>query len=117
MTSTDDEIARREKAAITAIKSTFGATDGEYGVTLFVSHHIAELDSAYWEKHLGTKNPDPVRVLDIIELRSHWGENEDVDDDEGIEVFDFTLPGDVTNYVLSVRFDDAGKVEGVTMES
>lgn len=111
MTVNSDEITKREKAAMAAIKRTFGTEDGEYGSTLFVSHHLEELDTDYWQKHLGTQKPDPERVLDIIKLRSHWG------DEDEIEVFDFTLPDDVTNYVISVRFDEAGEVEEISMES
>ena len=39
------------------------------------------------------------------------------DDDEGIDTFDFSLPGDVTGYVISVSFDDNGNVRGITKES
>ena len=54
-----------------------------------------------------------MQVLDILVLQSHWGE----DDDDGIDTFDFTLPDEVTNYVLSVEFDENGNVFGVSMES
>jgi hypothetical protein len=106
-----DEVTKREKIAIAAIRSTLGTDDGEYGSTLFVSHHLEELDVDYWQKHLGTGNPDPERVLDIIKLRSHWG------GDEELDTFDFTLPDDVTDYVISVRFDESGDVEEISMES
>lgn len=46
-------------------------------------------------------------------LRSHWGD----EDDDGIDTFDFTLPEDITDYVISVRFDEEGQVEEITMES
>ncbi len=46
-------------------------------------------------------------------LRSHWGD----EDDDGIDTFDFTLPEDVTDSVISVRFDEKGQVEEITMES
>jgi hypothetical protein len=106
-----DEIRRRENAARAAIKRAFGAADDEYGATLFVSHHLQELDSSYWKKHLSTESPDPSRILELLELRSHWGGGDD------IETFDFTLPEDVTNYVISVKFDKSGKVSAVEMES
>ena len=54
-----------------------------------------------------------MQVLDILVLQSHWGE----DDDDGIDTFDFTLPDEVTNYVLSVEFDENGNVSGLSMES
>jgi hypothetical protein len=47
------------------------------------------------------------------ELCSHWSD----EDAEGIGVFDSTLPGKVTNYVISVRFDEAGEIEDIAMES
>ena len=34
-----------------------------------------------------------------------------------IETFDFTLPEDVTDYVISVRFGGSGQVEEISMES
>lgn len=109
------EIERRERAALAAIRQAFGIDD-ESGATLFVSHHLEEIDASYWEKHLGAPKPEPIRVLDLLELRSHWGDD-DGDDEKGFETFDFTLPDDVTDYVISVRFDDSGKVEDISMES
>jgi Protein of unknown function (DUF2004) len=76
-----------------------------------VSHHLEELDSSYWKKHLSTETPDPQRILELLELRSHWG------GDDEIETFDFTLPEEVTNYVISVKFDESGDVSEITMES
>ncbi|OYD48827.1 DUF2004 domain-containing protein [Acidovorax kalamii] len=112
MTSVAAEIQRRENIALEAIKSTFGTEDGEFGATMFATHHIQELESTYWLKHLGTSTPEPKKVLDILQLKSHWG-----DDENEIEVLDFTLPDDVTDYVMSVRFDETGSVEEVSMES
>ena len=104
------EIKRREAAALAAIKSAFG-TDDEYGATLFVSHHLEELDPGYWKKHLSTETPEPHLILNLLVLRSHWGGNDE------IETFDFTLPDQVTDYVISVRFDDSGDVSEIAMES
>ena len=105
------EIKRREAAARAAIKRVFGTSNDEGGATLFVSHHLEELDPAYWNKHLSTENPNPHLVLDLLELRSHWGGVDETD------TFDFTLPEQVTNYVISVRFDDNGEVSEIAMES
>ncbi len=113
MSAKATEIKKRTEIALAAIKSVHGTPDDEFGVTLFVSHHLEELDEVYWNKHLQTASPDPVRVLDILKLKSHWGD----EDDDGIDNFDFTLPDEVTNYVLCVRFDDDGEVEEISMES
>jgi len=106
-----EEIKRREAAARAAIKKAYGTADGEFGATLFVSHHLEELEPSYWKNHLSTETPEPRLVLDLLELHDHWGE---VDE---LERFDFTLPEDVTNYFICVRFDDTGKVSEITMES
>ena len=113
MGASQEEIKKREKAAISAIKSAFGTEDDEYGGTLFVTHHLEEIEKDYWQKHLGTTQPEPIKILDILVLRSHWGD----EDDEGIDTFNFTLPDDATNYVISVRFDEDGQVEEIAMES
>lgn len=106
-----NEIEKREKAAIPAIRSAFSTEDDESGVALFVKHHLQEIEGEYWQKHLGTSKPEPISVLNILVLRSHWG------GDDEIETFDFTLPENVTDYVVSVRFNESGQVEDISMES
>jgi Protein of unknown function (DUF2004) len=105
------EIEKRENAAIAAIRSSFGTEDDESGTTLFVEHHLEEIGGEYWQKHLGTAKPEPISVLDILVNRSDRG------GDDEIETFDFTLPENVTDYVISVRFDESGQVENISMES
>ena len=97
-----------EKKALEGIKKSSGTEQGEYGIDEFVSHHLEELPQSYWEKHLGTSTPTKNQVIDLLVLRSKW-------DDE--EVYDFTLPEDVTDYVVSVSFDDDGEIDDITMES
>ncbi|RZJ62145.1 MAG: DUF2004 domain-containing protein [Acidovorax sp.] len=106
------EIAVRTQKASEAIQRSFDTEAGEFGATLFVEHHVAELDDEYWRKHLGTNSPTASQVLGLLALSSHWG-----DDEDGIDVFDFALPGEASNYVLSVRFDGDGEVEEISMES
>jgi hypothetical protein len=103
-----DEVSKRTTAAKAAIQN---AIDDESSVGLFVSHHLSELEAAYWKKHTGTPKPTPKQVVNLLVLRSHWGGDDEMDR------FDFTLPDDVTDYVISVGFDDAGKVGSVEMES
>ena len=111
MPANTDEIKRRETAARAAIKRALDTADDESDVTLFISHHLEELDSAYWMKHFSTGKPDRNRILDLLVLQSHWGGEDEID------TFDFTLPEDVTNYLISVSFDDTGEVSDITMES
>ncbi|ARM84618.1 MULTISPECIES: DUF2004 domain-containing protein [Marinobacter] len=97
-----------EAKALEGIRKASGTERGEYSIDEFVSHHIDELPGTYWEKHLSTEIPSSEQVIGLLVLRSKW-ENE--------EVYDFTLPDDVTDYVVSVSFDEDGKIEDIEMES
>ena len=108
MTAVDSE--KRQELALDAIKRAFGTEAGEDSINLFVEHHPAELPASYWEQRLGAGAPAPADVLGLLLLRSAWGERD-------VEHFDFTLPGKVTDYVVSVHFDDAGDIDGISMES
>jgi antitoxin component HigA of HigAB toxin-antitoxin module len=105
-----NKIAERQRLALEAIKQAFGTEAGEDSINLFVEHHLAELPEAYWKEHLAIASPDPGAVLSLLQFRSSWGEDD-------LEHFDFTLPGEVTNYVVSVRFDSAGNIDEISMES
>jgi hypothetical protein len=105
------EILKRTEAARVAIQAAYGTEDDEYGATLFVSHHLAELDPSYWEANFQTASPEPQLILDSLVLRT------DLEDEDDIDSLDFSLPGEVTDYVLCVSFNDAGEVEDLSMES
>lgn len=106
-------IELRKKNAITAIKKAYGTKDDEFGITLFVSHHLDEIDSKYWKTYTGKDRPSPQNILDILELKEHWSE----EDKRGIDFFDFTLPQDITDYMICVSFDEKGDVVEISMES
>jgi len=89
------------RLALDAIKQSFGTEAGENSINLFVEHHLAELPQSYWQQHLGTDTPEPSAVIGLLRFSSSWGDDE-------IEYFDFTLPDEVTDYVVSVHFDSAG---------
>ncbi|WP_299795512.1 DUF2004 domain-containing protein [uncultured Shewanella sp.] len=97
-----------EAKALEGIKKSSVTEQGEYGIDEFVSHHIEELPKSYWQKHLGTEAPSSEQVIGLLILRSKW-DNE--------EVYDFTLPEEVTDYVLSVSFNEGGSIEDIEMES
>lgn len=99
---------KRQDAALAAVKAAFGTDADEYGGTMFVQHHLEEIEPEYWQKHLGSATPRPEAVLNLLVFKGSW------DDDC---VFDFTLPEDITDYVVSVRFDDDGDIEEIAMES
>lgn len=97
-----------EKRALEGIKRSSGTEQGEYSINLFISHHLNELQQSYWEKHLGVSKPTNEQVIDLLTLCCKW---------EDVEIYDFTLPDDATNYVISVSLDDAGLIEDISMES
>ncbi|USD20459.1 DUF2004 domain-containing protein [Microbulbifer variabilis] len=97
-----------EKKALEGIKQSSGTEQGEYGIDEFVSHHLEELPPSYWEEHIGTSKPTNDDVIGLLVLRSKWDEE---------EVYDFTLPNEVTDYVVSVSFDEDGVIESISMES
>jgi hypothetical protein len=97
-----------QKKALEGIKKSSGTEQGEYGIDEFVSHHLEELPPSYWEQHLGTSKPSQEQVIDLLVLRSKW---------EDEEVYDFTLPEKVTDYVVSVSFDEDGEIDDIVMES
>jgi hypothetical protein len=107
---TTTEMEKRQQIALEAIKQAFGTESGEDSIGLFIEHHMEEIPEAYWTEHLGTSAPDAAAVLGLLQFRSSWGE-------EDLEYFDFTLPGEVTNYVVSVRFGSSGAIDEISMES
>jgi hypothetical protein len=84
-------IQKRTEDALAALKTAYGTEDDEFGATLFVSHHLEEIETAYWERLCGTATPEPRQILDTLVLRSEFEEDDDMD------TFDFTLP-DASSY-------------------
>lgn len=80
--------------ALAAIRQAHGTDDGEDSIDLFVAHHLEELPQDYWHEQLATATPDSAAVIGLLVCRSSWGKDD-------VENFDFTLPGDVTDYVVS----------------
>ena len=104
------ELERRKLVALAAIRQAHGTEDGEDSIVLFVAHHLEELPQSYWQEQLATATPDSAAVIGLLAFRSSWGEGD-------LENFDFTLPGDVTDYVVSAHFDEKGEIDGISMES
>lgn len=93
-----------------SIIQSYGSEEQEYGVTLFVQHHIEELPADTWLRITGTEKPSPSQVLESLVLVKQW-------DWESDRVYDFSLPGNVTDYVVSVVVDRDGNIISIEMES
>lgn len=100
----------QEIQALAAIKNSYGSKDQEYGVTLFVNHHLEELGGDYWKDLTGTPKPTPQQVLDQLIVINKW-------EAEGEVNYDFSLPNGVTQYVISVHFDANGHIQEISTES
>lgn len=104
------EIERRKQVALEAIRRAYGTVADQYGATLFVSHHLSELGAGYWQAHLQAERPEPSQVLSLLTLLSP-------EEDDDLSQLDFSLPGNVSDYVISVTFDESGAVDEIAMES
>ena len=102
----------RETVARAKLLGLLGSDEGELGPTLYVRHHKEELGSEYWTGAFGEPDPKPEAIIEGLVLASSW----DSEDDGNIDTLDFTLPGEVTDYLLSVRFT-GDEVSDVSMES
>ena len=92
--------AARVLVARAEIQSIYGKPKGENSVTLFVSHHLDELDSEEWLDCIGVAKPRPEDILNSLVLETAWSS----EDDGTIDMYDFTLPKNMTQYVIAVRF-------------
>lgn len=120
------EVARRERTARKYIAEALAQGDDTDSVKLFVDHHLEQIPAAEWTRILGEPLPSAQRVVESLVLRGHWSEadydaflgdgGEAEEGEAGIDIFDFTLPGDVTQYVLAVHFGPHGEVEHLTMD-
>ena len=70
------------------------------------------MDDDYWIREFGSPSPDAPAILDALVLVNAWSSEKD----GMIDVYDFSLPKNATDYGLSVRFED-GEVCEVVMES
>ncbi len=105
-----DNLKLRQKRASEELKKIFNTEKGVDNINVFIEHHKKEISTDYWKEHLKTSNPTSLEILNYIEFKTAWGEND-------IEYLDFTLPDDVTQYVLSVHFNTDGDIDYISMES
>lgn len=100
------------RAARAKIRSRYGTALGKDDVDLFVSHHLEELSADEWRTCLGKEIPTSHDILDALVLQSVWGDEES----EATETYDFTLPNEMTQYVIAVKFEGESIVD-IDMES
>lgn len=103
----------REQLARIAMRAALENQQAEDSVELFIQHHLEEIEPSYWKKYCGTSTPTLVQVLSLLVLDHQWDDG----DVESYDMLDFTLPDEITNYVICVSFNENGQVFDISMES
>lgn len=114
MSTYKKELNRRVELATAHITAMYGNPDAEYSVNAYVEHAIEELETSYWQAKLGIDTPSPEQVMKLLVLHSAWSAD---DFENGMDNLDFSLPDNVTDYVICVKFDADGNIESMHMES
>ncbi|MBS8226561.1 DUF2004 domain-containing protein [Vannielia litorea] len=102
----------KERATRARTAALHGTEAGSYGPTLFDSHHLGALEPVYWLGFCCAEKPTPAQVLSALVLVGSW----EAEEDGVVDTYDFSLPGEVTDYLLSVCFE-GDTVAEVSMES
>lgn len=103
----------REQLARVAMRAALENQQEGDSVELFIQHHLEEIEPDYWKKYFGSAVPTPLQVLDLLVLADPW----ESDETDSREMLDFTLPDEITQYVICVSFDAKGQVIDISMES
>jgi hypothetical protein len=108
-----EELDQRARDAILDAYADDVDDDEDGPVSMFVAHLTEEIDSADQTTLFGTATPTGSAFLQKLILRS-VSFHADGDEDD-FSRFDYTLPGDLTQYVVAVRFDAGANPVGVDM--
>lgn len=110
-----ESLSSLDRLARAAIAADSGTEAGEHSVDLMVSHHLEELSKEQLAELFGVASPGPRIFLDRLVL----DHNQYLVEAEGwvFRSLDYSLPGELTDYVLCVRFGEDGLVTGIEMES
>jgi len=79
-----------------------------------MEHHLQEISPQYWQHHTGLTRPEAKQVIELLSTQRFLDFHSVEENDDSI---DFSLPENVTDYVLCVSFDEDGNVEDISMES
>ena len=96
------------------IKKDFDLDTESEAVKMYMEHHLEELEQADINKLFGTTEVSSDQFLSKLAL-CRVGIYPDSDED--FAVFDISLPEDVTDYLLVVRFSVDGEISYISMES
>ncbi len=78
-------------------------------IELYIEHHLEEIPQIEWEKIFG-KIPNQEEFIDLLELQSSY-------EYEGFIFYDYSLPKDITDYVICIKTDKNNTLIEISMES
>lgn len=78
-------------------------------IELYIEHHLEEISKEDWEKIFG-KVPNQDEFIDLLELQSSY-------EYEGFVFYDYSLPNNLTDYVICIKTDKNNKLIEISMES
>jgi hypothetical protein len=111
-----DDPARFDEIAREALRVEF-TEKPEGTVATYLSHHAEELDEKDLRRIFNTADPDEVTIDHLLDALYLKRIGLYPDSDDYVAVFDFTIDGEATDYLLAVEFDEEGDVFGVSMDS
>lgn len=109
-----EDAAGLKTSALDFLLKDFEEGDNPEGTKLFMDHHLEELEEDDIVSVFGSTDIDIHLFLSKLVLRRIGFYP---DDEYEFAIFDITLPNELTNYILTVYFDQSGKVSYVSMES
>ena len=116
MSADKQTIDKRVAEANAALIEDLKLPGDESDVREYIEHHLEEVESEYWTKQFGESKPAIDMVASRLVVKPFWME-EALEGEADLDRVDFTLPGDITDYVLCVEYAEDGKSYEITMES
>ena len=107
---------RFDSTARSAIRVDF-AESPDGSSSLYLGHHADEFSDEERAKHFGSRDAKNLGIRQLLNAIHLKRIGLYPDSDDPIAVFDYTIDEDATNYLLSIEFDEAGAVIGISMES
>ncbi len=113
-------VSRTEKLklAMRAIQDNLNSDKQDAVVKQFIQYHLSTIESEYWDRVLHTSQPTVGQICELLEPHKPciMGGQEDEHCIRYLDNhFDFTLPQEITDYVLCVAFRH-GQVMDISIE-
>ena len=116
MSEIQSTVEKRVAEAHAALLSELKNAGDDSEVTEYIEHHLDELEEGYWSEVCGASNPSVSEVAAKLTVQPFWLE-EALQGEADLDRVDFTLPRDVTDYVLCVEYSEDGDFQDIRTES